>query len=56
MENVKYFPNFQTGIDFQFQNPKPITPTIFNQPTIISMVEQLHTSCSHLYIMLRIPI
>lgn len=24
MENSKSFPNFQTGVDFQFQNPKPI--------------------------------
>lgn len=30
IENVKCFPNFQTGIDFQFQNSKPIPPTIFN--------------------------
>lgn len=30
MENVKSFPNFPTGIDFQFQNPKPIIPTIFS--------------------------
>lgn len=30
MENVKHFSNFQSRIDFQLQNPKPITPTIFN--------------------------
>lgn len=28
--NVKCIPNFQTGMDLQFQNPKPISPTSFN--------------------------
>lgn len=34
-DNVQCIPNFQTGVDHQFPNPKPIPPTSFNQPTIM---------------------